>query len=288
MSADDREAAIRRIGIRRRTGDVPALADALADPAPQVRSMACRALGWQRSVELAALLAGRFDDADPTVRQQAVRALAVCVGPPGTDQPALPEAVVEALVALLGDPDGAVREAAARTCGWVSARPAIPTLEALLEEDAHGPARAESAHALGRLRAAYAAEALLRALGDPDGGVRRHAARALGMLDVDAALPRLRTCLDDPDPEVRVAALRSVTGMSAGAEHLVRALGDDDPGVRSTAAILIGRRPSAVVPTTTLTVAHAGEEHPEVRENLARTLRRRGALPAEPASDPER
>lgn len=266
----DRVRAVHALGLRRASDALPALREALDDPAPAVRAMACRAVSWLRDPRLASLLSRHFADPAPTVRVEAVRGLAVALGRDG----AADEATVRRLLERFDDEAPAVRAAAARVSGWLGIGGAREQIRRLLAHDPDLTVRAEAAQAAGRLTDARAIDALTHALGEPHAPLRHHAARALERLRADGALSTLRARLGDHDPEVRLAALRAVVRLSDEIEPLRAALNDDNPGVRATAALLAG--PRETVPTAWLSAAVAAEEHPEVRGHLLRALVLRG------------
>lgn len=91
----------------------PALTVALDDAEPSVRVRAVRGLrGTGTETAVASLARASTDDADPEVRLAALSALMSFPGP----------TMVQGLVRAVADPDGRVRDAAARGLTWWSAR----------------------------------------------------------------------------------------------------------------------------------------------------------------------
>ncbi|MCM2304505.1 MAG: HEAT repeat domain-containing protein [Elusimicrobia bacterium] len=154
---------------------------------------------------------------------------------------------------------------------------AVPPLSAvLLRLDEKPEIRAAAATALGRIGDAVSAPALGEALNDPVPDVRYAAALALGRIPADGAATRLSRALRadtswwvryaavlalgrtkkgfvvgaleecllrEPKWQVRMAAVRSLqdVGGARAAGAVARALRDPDSGVRTAAAIALGR-----------------------------------------------
>lgn len=120
------------------------LAALARDPSLQrVRSLIVEALGWSNDFSTLRLLAQHANDADPQVRSAALRA-ARKLGHPDVETWVLP---------LLLDPVDVVRTNAARTCGALGLRDAIPVLATLLENPSWW-VRTRAAEALAMLRPA--------------------------------------------------------------------------------------------------------------------------------------
>ncbi len=103
--------------------------------------------------------------------------------------------------------------------------------------------RRVSIEVLGNQPVRQAAEALLGALGDPDGAVRVAALRALARTNEADTLIRAADCLGDPDSEVRQQALEVLRRVGDRLEDIrpkLRALlADPVPAVRARAALLL-------------------------------------------------
>ncbi|MBK8480283.1 MAG: HEAT repeat domain-containing protein [Proteobacteria bacterium] len=125
---------------------------------------------------------------------------------------------------LLGDADGAVREAAALVLGRLRAHQALPALLVLLARDP-SPALV---HALALLRDRRATRPLLRLLEEdhpaPRLGERRVVVEALGALADQAAAPALERELGHPDWRLRRAAASALA--RAGRARSRELLGD--------------------------------------------------------------
>lgn len=215
-------------------GVEPLLAQALADPSPQVRAGAVEGLALRRGVAALPELTQALSDPDPSVRAAAARALGA-LGPSGA--PAL-------VVAAQAHPsDAAWRLELVRALGEAGGPAAIEGLAALLDGESTGPA----ALALGRTGAAAAAAPLVRvvsrpgAIGLPEaidglsqvGGaeaavailahltsdrpdVRDAAVRALGRLRYEPASTRLEALRSDYQGRIRRAAVEALAKLPAG------------------------------------------------------------------------
>lgn len=252
-SADEEQSAERRTGkIARIHG---ALA-ALADPAPEVQSLAfseLRALHAldRMSSEHLDLLAGLLRHPQPDLQISALSVLRD-LGTPAA------EAVVPQIAALLTTDDPAVRAAAVRALGKLAHEwkdEYVPQLVTLLE-DSDSSVRLAVVQAVNALDpegqttlpfiqqrlkssdAAHRSEALLmleasgelaeaaipdivQGVKDPEAGVRRTALGVLGRLGVpDArAIFEVAACLTDQRAAVRIAAARSVCRLMPFSSH---------------------------------------------------------------------
>ncbi len=115
---------------------------------------------------------------------------------------------VPPLVALLGSDDSAVRVAAAVALGHIGGEHEGVTALCLALTDEHQAVRAAACRSLGQLSAASACQALLQASADESAQVRAAAVQALVSLDNPVALGRLREIvLSDSAPAVVIPAL---------------------------------------------------------------------------------
>jgi HEAT repeat protein len=197
-----RAAELAALGHRSSLGeaDIARLEDACAtDPDARVRAAAIAALvragstGTRRTWDLA------VGDPAPAVRRRAAE-LAPALDPP---------APVDALLALLGDDDVTVVEAAAWAVGELGeaavARGAVAALGNTVSNHRDALAREAAVAALGALGDPAALPVILAACSDKP-AVRRRAVLALAPFDgpeVDAAIT---TALEDRDWQVRQAA----------------------------------------------------------------------------------
>ncbi|MEU0069689.1 fumarate reductase/succinate dehydrogenase flavoprotein subunit [Streptomyces sp. NPDC006332] len=250
------------------TGTGPALAEALRDPAAEVRATAAAslrelvetlppepalrdglgaalaesdpvvraaALDVLRALRLgdAALFAGSLSDSDTAVRIEAVRAL-VSV-----------DAAEELARAATVDPSREVRVTIAKALATVFAgRPALDpdpvhTALAALLDDPDALVRGAAYGALGTTGCpAPLATRATAALADPAWQVRSGAATALSAADPDTAVPALAKALADPNADVRKAAVLALTRLSdteAARAALSTATTDTDADVRAYA-----------------------------------------------------
>ena len=161
------------------------------------------------------------------------------------------QATDEALVDLLGRHDQAVSARIAAICIEIGPRTA-PLLVRTLR-DGSPKARFWAARILGEIRDGSAATSLADALQDGEPDVRSAAARALGTLAVPATAPPLETALRDPIWYVRAHAAEAMgkIGNPAMAGTLAEALSDRSWWVRKNAMDALVRlgepaRPSLV------------------------------------------
>uniref|UniRef100_UPI000A9CEA49 HEAT repeat domain-containing protein n=1 Tax=Streptomyces sp. NRRL B-24085 TaxID=1709476 RepID=UPI000A9CEA49 len=247
-------------------GTGPALAEALRDPAPEVRAAAAASL--RELVETlpaeSALrdgLAAALSEADPVVRAAALDVLrALRLGDTDLFAGALTDAdiavrveAVRALVsvdaaeelagAATADPSREVRVTIAKALATVSAeRPSDAVLDALarLTEDPDPLVQGAAYGALGTTGcpAPLAARAVA-ALSAAAWQVRSGAATALSAADPDLAVPALAKALADPNADVRKAAVLALTrhsGADGARAALATATTDSDADVRAYAA----------------------------------------------------
>lgn len=182
-----------------------------------------------------ALVAAASAAASPPVRAQALRALAM--------RPVAGTTAVA--LRALGASDVDLRRAAAAALVPSAREAEVPRLVAVLAE-ADEDVAASAALALGRLRAAAAVPGLVRALESPSVRLRSAALWAMGELGPAAvsSASDIERALRDESQAVRVEAVRAlrlVRGRGAsGLDHLVAALGADDPFLQRRALEAIG------------------------------------------------
>ncbi|GIV80524.1 MAG: hypothetical protein KatS3mg050_4918 [Litorilinea sp.] len=176
------EALVAQLGAE----DVPSLTEQLRSTQPDIRWWAARALAQVGDARAVSGLAGALADPEAAVRAVAVRALAQlssrCPDPVRTCLPAM--------AALLRDPDGLVRQAAADAlalCG----EDAVPLLAEILARGS-APERSRAAYALRKMACLPAAVVLYRYLDDENLLVQTHAYEGLddlGYLENTLLLP---------------------------------------------------------------------------------------------------
>lgn len=131
----------------------------------------------------------------------------------------------QALLALIDDPQPAIRAAVAGALGETGNMRYTQSIMALLQDPAV-MVQAEAATALAALRDPVAVPALAKALESKSGyrndtslWVRRHYVMALGSIGHKDGIPALVRALDDEDPQVAEAAipaLEQIGGFSMG------------------------------------------------------------------------
>ena len=212
---------------------VPALAKALHDPFPDVRSSAGKALG-QIGPPAVGELVKALKDRDAGVRTRAAQAL----GQAGPDA----KEAVPALIDALKDNQTDVRVAAVDALGEMGAdgKEAAPPLARLF----HDPSVRVREHvrlALAEIGPA-AVEPLCDALGEAKVEVRLDAIQTITLFGRKGkkAVPALRRALKEDDPRLRAAAAEALGGMGASSEdavpELLTALRDKNQTVHDKAA----------------------------------------------------
>jgi hypothetical protein len=212
---------------------VPSLISLLADPDPDVRTVAARALGRIADPAAAAALLGSLAGRRPVPPQIVAQAvMRMGSGAQGS------------LAAALDHEAELVRATAAQVLGLVGAITAVARIIETLRTDPSPDVRERAAAALGRLGIRSALAPLLEAVepGHP-AGLRTLAARALGDLGAVAAAPALGALLSDPQHEVAHASARSLLRLGPAGrdvlEHAVAAGPDLSVG-RHAAARTVG------------------------------------------------
>jgi len=212
------------------------LAGALAEPDPVVRAAALDVLRALRLGD-ADLFARSLTDPDTAVRIEAVRAL-VSV-----------DAIGELAHAAPSDPSREVRVTFAKALGTVAAGRLGDLAEAAsdtgaesalaaLTDDPDALVRAAAYGALGTTGCpAPLAIGAVAALADPAWQVRAGAATALSAADPDTAVPALAKALADPNADVRKAAVLALTRhrTTDARAALATATADSDADVRAYA-----------------------------------------------------
>lgn len=183
------------------------------------------------------ILTALMDDRDAAVRRTAAEALGK-IGDPTT---------APVLLQALRDADSLVRAAASRSLGGLAtgSQPVQSALLALLK-DSDSSVRSSAAQALGMVDPLPGlAESLAGLLASPEVFVRRSAAHALQLADVSTPMvaDALSRALSDPDPVVRqwaVAALAETGDARAGSLLIERLLKDRAESVQAEAAYRLG------------------------------------------------
>ncbi len=261
-SGSDRRLLLLPIMGRRSTA-TPDIVACLEDPNPNVRALACDALGRVGDPKAVPVLFLRLADPDARVSQGAVAAIQSIGGAEverlaseaarSTDmrirRPALRILAYFGSPSTLGlfldamhDPDDRVRDVAANGLAAIDDRRA---LDGLLEASNHASprTRATAVRALGQAEAAAGIhERLLRALSDPDAWVRYYAVQALSRRGDRTAAESIAPLLADPAGHVRVAVVDALARLRGdqSLDALHEALESGDPDVARAALVGIG------------------------------------------------
>lgn len=220
------------LGACRREGAAEDLVELLADPDPEVRTVAARALGRIGSPRAALpLLAtiGTRADVPPRIVATALLRIGVAAHP--------------ALVTAMSDPEALRRATAAEIAGLDGAVTAVDGLLRLLEHDEAVEVRIRAARALGRIGMPRSTPVLVAATGDDQPvALRTVAARALGELGDPAAVPRLAELAAGPDHRVASNAAGSLVRSGGTGLAALSALADDpERGAHAREALATAR-----------------------------------------------
>jgi HEAT repeat protein len=226
----------------------------LASPDAGMRRLSAEILGnLPNSKTRQALLSG-LHDPDAEVREACLAAL------PGVySQTARPSsAELAVLLECLDDPQPGVRRQAVQTLLLLSgAGLQVQSRLAALLEDPHPAVQAQAALALIKTgQPSPAMHALHRLASSPHPETRCRAIAALSVSSQDSEIGSdtswgiLQAGLGDPSPAVRQAVLQGVgSNPPAGfLQAVVRALGDDNPSLRQSAAAALGRVGAPALP----------------------------------------
>lgn len=216
---------------------VETIARLLKDVAPPVRRAAAQVLGslGKDAQKAAPALAAALKDSDPAVKQFAAKAL-VDIGPAG----------VSALAVAFKDADPTGRLLALNIIEALAAdAPDAVKILALAVKDPSGKVRGAAIALLGKMAATgdpkEIGAALAGALTDKSGEVRGAAITALFELDKPGAIPHLVKALKDETPAVRQTAAQALGSIGdeldmAGILALIGRTEDSDAKVRQYAA----------------------------------------------------
>ena len=222
--------AFQRIDDKRALGALLALAK---DTHPYTRAFAAKGLGGLKDPSALTTLLGLVTSGDPAVVIEGVRALGRIADP----------SAAPALVKLVQTKDASpsVRFEALDALGGMR----VPGVSDLLLDsftDANPAIRAAALKSAARLDPEQFVAVLSGLDPDPVWSVRATIASTLGTLPPDIALPGLKTMLGDQDQRVIPAVLEALVTLRAPgvAAVLLQRLKDDDPAVRSAAAMGLG------------------------------------------------
>ncbi|MBI3610093.1 MAG: HEAT repeat domain-containing protein [Nitrospirae bacterium] len=149
---------------------------------------------------------------------------------------------VNALIRLLNDPNGHVRQTAALALGRIQDPSSAKAIVDLLA-DQYVSVQESAIQALGLLKNPVVVARLIELLESDKPALRCNAIKVIGKMKAAEALPKLAFCLKDEDPTVRRSAVEALSEFEGPevAHLLVLALADEDPTVRLTALTAAGR-----------------------------------------------
>ncbi len=222
-SGSDRRLLLLPIVGRRNTATSEIIA-CLEDLNPNVRALACDALGRIGDRKAVPVLFLRLTDPDARVSQGAVAAIQAIGG----------EEVERLAVEAARSQDARVRRPALRILAYFGAP---STLELFLEamDDPDDRVRDVAANGLAAIDDVRAIDGLLRASNHPSPRTRATAVRALGQTETDRGVrERLLEALSDPDAWVRYYAIQALSrrGDRDSAEPIALLIGDPAGHVR--------------------------------------------------------
>ena len=225
------------LGLVRDREHVPELVRLLADPSPEVRLVAVRALGAI---------------GDPDAAADVLRALHSVRGHVGVPAYLAAEALLsmgtgaaEALLDGLGSDDATVRNAAALVCGRATVASSAPRLRELLDHDPDPEVRTTAAVSLGLLGGGDDVAALARHTeGTESATLRRTCAASLGELGHPRGADALAALLGDPDRRLAEVAAEALVRLGAPGSRLLEQVADDDDpdAARAARAALVLER----------------------------------------------
>jgi len=272
---DVRALACEALGRMGAVGTVSALFPLLSDANPRVAFAALSAIQALGGPETEALTLAAIRSPDPRTRRAAVRILAYFGFP----------AALDAILSTLRDPDERVREATLQGLPFFEDPRALEAVLAAAK-DPSARTRAVAMRALGQCVGDLRVSAyLIKGLSDSDPWTRYYACQALGKLAFEPAVGAIAQLLTDPAGQVRVAAVEALSFLKSEAalSALEAAAADAEPDVQRAALVGLGvahrieSLPVMLAATTspdsaTRTVALsavAGFDRPEVLRALA-------------------
>ncbi len=167
---------------------------------------------------------------------------------------------VNALGALLKDPDVVIVHAALDALAAIGTPAIEPYMTQAVTFDTD-PARLTAARALGELKSADSADALITALNDPYEAVAVEAAVSLGKIGAPRAIPALADSSQKGSVRLRGASVTSIRqiGSEATMQPLLAVLGDESPKVRNEASAGLIEIGPAVAPHVIQTLRSAND-----------------------------
>ena len=171
----------------------------------------------------------------------------------------------ETLMAMLGNPEAAVRQAVISALNSMG-HPDMPDRIRTLLADPDPLARESAVRIAGYFSYPQCVERFLERTRDPEENIRRAAVENLPYLDDDRAFSHLVHALLNDSPRVRAAAAKALTHVEGNKAlpHLLKALKDEAPWVRFFAARSLGRHRSTAA-SEALTERITGDPAQHVR-----------------------
>ncbi|HEY6802356.1 MAG TPA: HEAT repeat domain-containing protein [Pyrinomonadaceae bacterium] len=210
-------------------GVISLLIDQLSAEDIETRGAAITALGRLGYRKATPALAKALET-DPLLRIEAATALAR-IGDEGA---------LDSLLNLIGDPDGAVRQAVVGALNSIGSSRMAQLIKPLLRDE-RPLVRESAARIAGYFGYEDCADLLLECCNDEDERVRKAAVEHLPYLDDERVLQILENKLQRDTPRVRAAAASAFGKIDADDTKLRASLKDDDSWVRYFAAQSLGR-----------------------------------------------
>ena len=190
-----------------------------------------------------------------------------------------PPEMVERVIPLLGDPNPALREAGVRLSGYFGYPECVEALFGLCRDEDENVRRAAVEH-LPFLEDERAAKVLSEALRGEVPAVRAIAAAAMAHIETSDAVPDLVAALDDEDPWVRYFAARSLdrhcaSEAATALHHLAQS--DKFQQVRIAAFEALSRIDEALA--ASVATSFRASANPDFRRAAAVTLNDRNGTP---------
>lgn len=242
---------------------IPQLIGMLDDIDPRAVEASARAVGLmgRRASRTVSDLTGLLDHADAGVRAAASAALGAIGDRAGRSASELAEQI--------RDPDPAVRAAAAHSLGQMGPRAARFSSQLVqLLDDRDSQVRQAASVALGRIGKG-SIDALIRALQRGDPVFLQNAVEALGRIGAIAARPLIATLEDESNPVLaRRYAAMALAEVGAGDKRVVpalaKALGNEMPEVRMSAAAALGNIGPAAAAALPELISLSGNQREDV------------------------